>query len=903
MESWHPAVSLAFFAVALVLTVVVQNPAFLAAAFCAAFGLLLTVRGARAWRTLGALLPLFAVVALANPLVNSQGATVLFLLPWGRPYTLEALLFGVQTAAMLATVLLWFFSFNVVMTGDRLGHLFGQAAPGTSLVLTMVLRLVPRFGRQVRKVSLAFDGLAGVATMRQDEDETPDGGMGAQKRPAGWRGRVRRGARELSALASWALEGSIDTADSMRSRGYGTGQRSRLAAYRVTPVQGVGWPAGGVPAGRRHGGHRLREDVRPAHPCCFPSASRRALLRRAAFVYAVSGTARPGQRCGKAPMEFLAFQNLTFTYPGADRPALDSVCLEVGEGGLLCLMGRSGSGKTTLLRQLKTPLAPRGTRSGHVRFLGDDIDTMDPRDQARLIGFVGQDPASQLVCDTVEAELAFGLENLGLQRRAMAMRVAETASYFGLQELMDWPVEELSGGQQQLVNLASVLAMRPRVLVLDEPTSQLDPLAASEFLSTVSAVNDDLGITVIMTEHRLETVFPLADQVAVMEAGRMVAQGTPQEVTAELRRDGNPLFGCLPSAARIAVEVEGSGVRACPLTVRAGRHWLEDYVGGKVIEMMASGANVEERLGVAEGVACEPIPEERREEAAAETREKPLHDVAPAASAKTEPALLLRGVWFRYGRDLPDVLRGADLTVGQGELFALVGANGTGKSTLLTVACGLRKSYRGSVRGPHGRWAMVPQDPVMLFSRDTVRQELADMEEGDGERTPRFRTKDLRLQGTLPNEGGSASPSVLLADVVRICALGELLDRHPLDLSSGEQQRLALAKALLRCPSLLLLDEPTKGLDGIFKDELGFLLRQLTQQGLTVVLVSHDVEFCARWATQAALLFEGRIAASGTPSQLFSQAAFYTTTASRIARGAFPGALTVEDVVRACRAL
>lgn len=585
-------------------------------------------------------------------------------------------------------------------------------------------------------------------------------------------------------------------------------------------------------------------------------------------------------------MEFLAFQNLTFAYPGADRPALDSVCLEVGEGALVCLMGRSGSGKTTLLRQLKTPLAPRGTRSGHVRFLGDDIDAMDPRDQARLIGFVGQDPASQLVCDTVEAELAFGLENLGLQRRAMAMRVAETASYFGLQELMDWPVEELSGGQQQLVNLASVLAMRPRVLVLDEPTSQLDPLAAAEFLSTVSAVNDDLGITVIMTEHRLETVFPLADQVAVMEAARMVAQGTPQEVAVALRCDGNPLCGCLPSATRIAVGVEGSEVRACPLTVRAGRHWLEDYVGGKVLAMMASGADVEERLKAAERAG-----------------EGAVSEGVVAGSSDAEPVLRLRDVWFRYDRDLPDVLCGTDLTVAPGELFALVGANGTGKSTLLTVACGLRKPYRGSVRGPRGRWAMVPQDPVALFSRDTVRQELTDMLEGDGESTLCFRTKDLRLQGTLPNEGGSASPSVLLADVVRTCALGELLDRHPLDLSSGEQQRLALAKALLRRPSLLLLDEPTKGLDGIFKDELGSLLRRLTEQGLTVVLVSHDVEFCARWATKAALLFDGRIAASGTPSQLFSQAAFYTTAASRIAREAFPGAVTVEDVVRACRAL
>ena len=622
-------------------------------------------------------------------------------------------------------------------------------------------------------------------------------------------------------------------------------------------------------------------------------------------------------------MEFLSFQNLTFTYPGADRPALDSVCLEVGEGSILCVMGRSGSGKTTLLRQLKTPLAPRGTRSGRARFLGGDIDAMDLRDQARLIGFVGQDPAAQLVCDTVEAELAFGLENLGVPRRVMAMRVAETASYFGLQDLMDWPVGELSGGQQQLVNLASVLAMRPKVLVLDEPTSQLDPLAASEFLATVGAVNDDLGITVIITEHRLETAFAMADQVAVMESGRVVARGTPSEVAGELRRSGSPLFDSLPSAARIAEGVEGPGARACPLTVRAGRRWLEDYVGGKVIAMMGAGVDVEERLRAAEragkgpapeepsagsaegahveGVDGDPISEERRGEAAIEARTGfPCIAMPP----ETEPALRLCDVWFRYGRDLPDVLCGTDLTVPSGELFALVGANGTGKSTLLTVACGLRKPYRGSVRGPRGRWAMVSQDPTALFSRDTVRQELADMLEKGDERPSRFRfrAKDLRFQDELP-DGDHAAPSSLLADVVHICDLGNLLDRHPLDLSSGEQQRLALAKALLHRPSLLLLDEPTKGLDGIFKDELGCLLHRLTQQGLTVVLVSHDVEFCARWATRAALLFDGRIAASGAPAQLFSQAAFYTTAASRIARDAFPGAVTVEDVVRACRAL
>ena len=569
-------------------------------------------------------------------------------------------------------------------------------------------------------------------------------------------------------------------------------------------------------------------------------------------------------------MALIAFQNLTFRYPGTDEPALDDACLEVGRGSLVCLMGRSGCGKTTLVKQLKTPLVPKGVRSGRVLFDGVDVDAMDLRDQARLIGYVGQDPDSQLVCDTVGRELAFGLENVGAPREEAAVAVAETASYFGLQELMDCPVAELSGGQKQLVNLAAVLALRPQVLVLDEPTSQLDPVAAAEFLATVRAVNDDLGLTVILVEQRLEAAFAMADQVVALEGGRVMFQGGPEEVAAGLGKCNHELCRCLPSAARIALALSDGGAVSCPLTVREGRRWLEGHLGGRRLRTCSvadAAASTAEGAGLA----------------------KPGADESPCV----RPALRLHNVWFRYERDLPDVLCGLSLTVEAGQIFALVGGNGAGKSTLLSLAAGLRAPYRGHVEAFGNRCALLPQDPLALFSWDSVAQELDEMAEA----------------GAAGRAGGAdvsacaGKAAITVEEAVALCRLEDLLDRHPLDLSSGEQQRLALAKALLLNPSVLLLDEPTKGLDALFKAKLGVLLRQLAQRGLTVVAVSHDVEFCAEWADRAALLFDGAIAASGTPSQLFAASAFYTTAASRIARDAVPGAVTVEDVVSACRSL
>lgn len=561
-------------------------------------------------------------------------------------------------------------------------------------------------------------------------------------------------------------------------------------------------------------------------------------------------------------MAIVRIEDLSFAYPGASRNALDAVSLELEAGTYACICGPSGSGKTTLLRQLKTPLAPHGHASGHVLFDGVPMNDVPAREQAARIGFVMQNPDAQIVMDRVWHELAFGLENLGCDPAVMRMRVAEMASYFGIQDWFHADVSTLSGGQRQLLNLASVMAMHPDVLVLDEPTSQLDPVAAAGFLQTVRKLNLDLGTTIIISEHRLEDVFPVADEVIVMDAGRIVTRGTPRDVCRELHAMGGGLALGLPTPARIFHGVSATSAIArdteeCPLTVREGRAWLASCV--------------DER------------PPSRR------ALDAPAHTVLPA-----DRALSIKDLWVRYDKDGPDILRGVDLELGHGGVFAIVGGNGAGKSTLLKAICGAVRAYRGTMRvlgtkitrrNAHelaGRGViMIGQDPLELFAKATVHAELAEM------------LDDAQLDAD--------SRRRAIDEVLRSCELVGLEDAHPLDLSGGEQQRVALAKALLSHPRILLLDEPTKGMDAAFKLRFGQMLRTLVDEGVTVVIVSHDVEFCARNANAVAMLFDGQVVSIDTPRRLFGASDFYTTAASRMSRGIFANAIVDEDVIELCQ--
>ena len=542
-------------------------------------------------------------------------------------------------------------------------------------------------------------------------------------------------------------------------------------------------------------------------------------------------------------MAHFQIQNLSFSYPTAQgKESLHNVDLTIRKGEYVVLCGKSGSGKTTLLRQLKSVLAPHGKKNGQILFNGVPLEKVSQRDQSAKIGYVMQNPDDQIVTDKVWHELAFGLESLGCDQKTMRARVAEMACYFGIQDWFHRDVANLSGGQKQLLNLASIMAMQPEVLILDEPTSQLDPIAASDFLNTVRKINIELGTTVIITEHRLEDIFPYADRAIVMDGGRVIADDTPRKIGKLLYEKKNDMFAAMPTPVRVFYGADGKG--DCPLTVREGRNWLSREF------------------------SSEPV--------------RKTMPVDTLADEIENPALSLKELWFRYEKDSPDILRGVSAEVPVGSLYAIVGGNGAGKSTTLKAICGICRPYRGAVKvfgKPVNKYksaelfggclAMLPQDPKSLFVKKTVREDLEEM------------IKD----------------KALIEGIAKTCQIESLLNSHPYDLSGGEQQRAALAKVLLTQPKLLLLDEPTKGIDSFFKETLAEILCKLKEQGVTIVMVSHDVEFCARYADMVSMFFDGQMLTTDTPRRFFGNNSFYTTAANRMSRHVFSMAVTAEDVI------
>ena len=539
-------------------------------------------------------------------------------------------------------------------------------------------------------------------------------------------------------------------------------------------------------------------------------------------------------------MEQFKTEALSFVYPTSNNKALSDINLTVQQGEFITLCGESGCGKTTLLRLLKPSLTPHGTAEGTVLFCQKPLSELSCRSEAQKIGFVMQNPDSQLVTDKVWHELAFGLESLGFSTPEIRTRVSEMASYFGIQTWFHKKVSELSGGQKQLLNLASVMAMQPDVLILDEPTSQLDTIAAQEFIRTLEKINRDLGTTVILSEHRLEEAFPVSDRIIVMEGGRIIADDAPHKVGKHLKN--SPMYAALPTPARVYGSVESSG--SYPVTVRDGRLWLEEYV----------------------------------------SKNKPDVKLAPGpcSTAKKETVIELKDLWFRYEKNLPDVVKGVNLKINKGELFAITGGNGTGKSTLLSLVSGILTPYRGKLyingtdicrKGNLYKelLGVLPQNPQSLFVKKTVYLDLMDM---------------------CPDEQ-------LVEETARLCKISTLLQRHPYDLSGGEQQRAALAKVLLLKPRILILDEPTKGMDAHFKKSFGELIKSLKNRGVTVIMVSHDIEFCAENADRCALMFDGAITSEGTPCEFFAGNSFYTTAANKMARSVLPDAVLASHITDA----
>ncbi|MCM1364023.1 MAG: energy-coupling factor transporter ATPase [Faecalibacterium sp.] len=550
-------------------------------------------------------------------------------------------------------------------------------------------------------------------------------------------------------------------------------------------------------------------------------------------------------------MEILHIENLTFRYPKTEKNALDNVSLNINSGDFVVLCGKSGCGKTTLLKLLKKELSPAGEKSGKIIYNGILQSELEERKSACEIGYVLQNPDNQIVTDKVWHELAFGLENLGIPTEIIRRRVGEMASYFGIQNWFRSNTDELSGGQKQLLNLASVMVMQPKILILDEPTGQLDPIAAADFIATLKKLNQELGLTILLAEHRLEDVFPIADKVLLMDEGKVLLYDTPRNVGKRLGeiQEDHPMLSGLPSAMRIYNALNISD--ECPLTVREGRDFLERHFG-----------NIKCDAKIAEYKHSEQI------------------------------AVELRKVWFRYERDLPDVLRGVSFKVYKGEFFCILGGNGTGKTTTLNVISGLNKAYRGKIliddvpiKSYKGnslyrkKLAFLPQNPQTVFLKDNVKDDFNEL---------------LQALDIPKTEREEKIKHISLA-----LDIADLLDKHPYDLSGGEQQKCALAKTLMLEPQILLLDEPTKGLDPASKKTLSNILKQLKSNGMTIVMVTHDVEFSAENADRCALFFDGEILSADVPKRFFAENNFYTTAANRIARRICPNAVTCEEVADA----
>ncbi len=539
-------------------------------------------------------------------------------------------------------------------------------------------------------------------------------------------------------------------------------------------------------------------------------------------------------------MECFKVENLSFTYPKRDKKTLDGINITINQGEFVTLIGKSGSGKTTLLRLLKPSLAPFGDINGCISFLGKDVNTLSKGEDAAKIGFVMQKPDNQIVCDKVWHELAFLGESLGLKQGEIRMRVAEMASFFGIENWFYNKVSDLSGGQKQLLNLASVMVMQPEVLILDEPSSQLDPISAREFLKAVERINRELGTTVILTEHRLSEAFPISDRVIVIDDGKIIADEKPKKVAQILKNENHSMYYALPIPALVANSVcDGEET---PLTIREGRVWLENYKKNNIInpELIKKRENKEFKDGY---------------------------------------AVEIKDVFFRYEKDSPDIVKGLNLKVRKGEFYAVLGGNGTGKTTTLSLISGQNTPYRGKIIINGSTLGMLPQNPESLFLKSTVYDDLSDVLKGQ-----KLSKEDEEKR---------------IYDALNICRLFSLSGSHPYDLSGGEQQRLALAKVLLLSPEIILLDEPTKGMDEEFKEEFYDIISGLLKAGHTVIMVSHDIEFCAKYADRCALFFDGNITSEDIPDKFFKGKNFYTTAACRMAGTVLPDAVIPDDIILA----
>ena len=560
-------------------------------------------------------------------------------------------------------------------------------------------------------------------------------------------------------------------------------------------------------------------------------------------------------------MALIEIKDLQFNYPGVEEPAISDINLDIDEGEFILICGPSGCGKTTLIKQLVPAITPYGKRQGSVQYKGHDISEYDEASFGQDIGYVSQNPMNQMITDKVWHEIAFGMESHNMPQEIMERRMAEICEFFGMQSWIDRDVDTLSGGEMQMVHLAAIMVMEPKVLVLDEPVAQLDPLSAANFLDMLRRINSEIGTTIIIVEHHLEEVYKMASQVVAMNKSRIDVVGAPRFVAANMKYNSY-----LPSVVKIVRNVD-KNIEDIPLSVAEGQRWLKKMWGERPSISSANDNMASTHNNKAAGL-----------------------DEPSENTKNAEAVLKLKDIAFAY-EDGKEVLKDCNLSVRPGEVFALLGGNGTGKSTLLHVICQTYKANYGTIHifdskvksikdAPlgYGKAVYMPQDPMALFTEINVHDELKEALEGT----------DIPLE----------EKEKKIEDMLSELGLTGYDKMHPYDLSSGQMQLLALGKLLLLEPKLILMDEPTKGLDYDKKLQLGGLLGELTRQGVTILMVSHDIEFCARFATRCAFMHDGRIVATSPSRDFFAGNRFFTTYTNRMARAYIRDAVLPEEVVQ-----
>ena len=532
-------------------------------------------------------------------------------------------------------------------------------------------------------------------------------------------------------------------------------------------------------------------------------------------------------------MALLEFKNTSFTYALNNTKTLTNINLEIEEGEFVVICGPTGSGKSTLLKLIKKEIRPTGKLEGQILYKNQDLNNFSLKESVETFGLVMQNVDAQIVNEKVYSELAFGLSNLGYDVSTINRRIAEMSNYFGINNWYDRSTNNLSGGEKQILNLASILTMQPKVLLIDEATSQLDPITASEFIQVLRKINQDFGITVVVVEHRLDELFSIADKVVVLNEGQIVAVDKPREIAKKINDE--KLYLNFPLMLRVAKKINA---QSYPLTIKEGKNLLKSF------------SNKINLLDVKENQLGSKLIE-------------------------------LKNIYFKYYQNQKDILSGLDLIIHENEVLSIIGSNGSGKTTLLKLIARLINPYYGKIKLDkknikkynnkelyYKNLSYLPQNPSEILFEMSIREEL----DYDNLKSEEL----LKLLNSL--------------------GIKELLDKHPDDLSGGEIQKVALAKILLQEPKIILLDEPTKGFDNHLKENLIKIISILKENKITIIIVSHDVEFCARVSDRIGLLFAGKIITLDKPNNFFPNNFFYTTITNKIARDKYPNVVTEQDL-------